>query len=154
MLFGLFAFNASAHLHISKPGDGEIVSRTAINTMLSGSMGAIVAMTIRRVFYRKKYWSLVVAINGGLTGMVSNRNKTKSLYTGVVGIVVPRSYSPACVVRYRDSSLHATLSMYNAYPLVSQWRADYSSMGTIIPLHTFTSEYAKHENHFPFPVSN
>ena len=29
---------------------------------------------------------------------------------GVVGLV-PRSYSPACIVRYRESSLHATLSI-------------------------------------------
>ena len=33
------------------------------------------------------------------------------LYSGVVGIKVPGNASPPCVVRYRKSPLHATLSI-------------------------------------------
>ena len=53
-----------------RPGDGAVVGLSVINTILSGSTGAIGAVAIRRLFHRKKQWSLIIALNGGLTGMV------------------------------------------------------------------------------------
>ena len=70
LFFGFFAFNGGAHHSISNPGDGEYVAKSVVNTMLSGGMGALSAIAVRRLFYRKKHWSLIIAINGGLTGMV------------------------------------------------------------------------------------
>ena len=46
--------------------------------------------------------------------MISNGNHYLWFYvrsTGVVGIKVPGNASPPCVVRYMESSLHATLSI-------------------------------------------
>ena len=70
LFFGFFAFNGGAHHRISQVGDGEFVAKSVVNTMLTGGMGALSAIAVRRLFYRKKHWSLIVAINGGLTGMV------------------------------------------------------------------------------------
>ena len=39
---------------------------------VSGAGAAITAMVIKRMGYASKNWSLLVTINGGLTGMVSN----------------------------------------------------------------------------------
>ena len=71
LFFGFFAFNGGSQASISAEGDGTIVAVAIVNTILSGSAGAIVAMLIRRaVFGKGHHWSFLTAVNGGLTGMV------------------------------------------------------------------------------------
>ncbi|XP_072034499.1 putative ammonium transporter 1 [Amphiura filiformis] len=114
LFFGFFGFNGGAHMKISDPGDGAYVAHSVINTILSGSTGAITSMAVRRLFYRKKHWSLVVAINGGLTGMVSNgagSNVVAPWGGALTGVVAGLLYifCSSCLVKFKiDDPLNAT----------------------------------------------
>ncbi|XP_078492621.1 ammonium transporter 2 [Ciona intestinalis] len=75
LFVGFMAFNGGSQLTISKPGDGAIVALSIMNTVLGGASGAIVAMLVYKttdaIRGEDHYWSLLITINGGLTGMVS-----------------------------------------------------------------------------------
>ncbi|XP_072034506.1 putative ammonium transporter 1 isoform X2 [Amphiura filiformis] len=71
LFFGFFAFNGGSQASISAEGDGVIVATAIVNTILSGSAGALVAMVIRRAGFGTGHWSFLTAVNGGLTGMVA-----------------------------------------------------------------------------------
>ncbi|XP_059476022.1 putative ammonium transporter 1 [Neocloeon triangulifer] len=73
LFVGFLAFNGGAVLHISKTGDGELVAKIIINTILSGAGGAMGGLIAARVglIGGKRWWSYLHAVNGGLFGMVS-----------------------------------------------------------------------------------
>ena len=70
LFLGFNAFNGGSQAAISGIGDGVAVTTAVVNTILSGSGGALVAMVIKRLGFQGHHWSLLTAINGGLTGMV------------------------------------------------------------------------------------
>ena len=70
LIFGFVAFNGGALGTISNPGDGAKIGLILTNTVVAGSFGAISCMAIEKLF-RTRYWSLLMSINGALTGMVS-----------------------------------------------------------------------------------
>ena len=69
LFFGFFAFNGGSQLAISNEGDGEVVSKAILNTILSGYGGGIVAILVSKI--RTNKFSLLQCINGTLTGMVA-----------------------------------------------------------------------------------
>ncbi|KAK6191639.1 hypothetical protein SNE40_003278 [Patella caerulea] len=70
LLFGFLAFNGGSQLTISNAGDGEAISLSVVNTIISGSMSALVSLIINRLTGTSK-WSLLTTLNGALTGMVA-----------------------------------------------------------------------------------
>ena len=76
LFFGFFAFNAGSQASISAAGDGDVIGRACINTIISGAFGAITAMLVNYAVRKlsgehTSKWSLLTTINGGLTAMVS-----------------------------------------------------------------------------------
>ncbi|XP_077994370.1 putative ammonium transporter 1 [Glandiceps talaboti] len=71
LMFGFFAFNGGSQASISQPGDGIAVAKSIVNTIISGSSGALVALTIKRMGFSGEQWSLLTTINGALAGMVA-----------------------------------------------------------------------------------
>ncbi|CAH1780968.1 unnamed protein product [Owenia fusiformis] len=73
LTFGFFAFNGGSQGAISNAGDGGAVCLSMVNTVISGSFGAITALILKKmgIFGRDRKWSILVTINGALTGMVS-----------------------------------------------------------------------------------
>ncbi len=69
LFFGFFAFNGGSQASIVNPGDGEIVAKILVNTILSGSFAGITVVVIYFLVNRK--FSLLGCINGMLTGMVA-----------------------------------------------------------------------------------
>ncbi|KAI8489571.1 Ammonium Transporter Family [Branchiostoma belcheri] len=82
MFLGLLAFNVGAQGAISRSGDGEAVSVITVNTVISASMGGLVAMLLKRVgILGKPNWTYLSAANGALTGMVSVAAGCDVVYT-------------------------------------------------------------------------
>ena len=71
LFFGFFAFNGGSQASISQEGDGEVVAQAIVNTIISGAMGGLVTLFVKRAGFSGNHWSLLTAINGGLTGMVN-----------------------------------------------------------------------------------
>ncbi|KAK3697511.1 hypothetical protein QZH41_011278, partial [Actinostola sp. cb2023] len=121
LFFGFFAFNGGSQGSIASEGDAEIVALAIVNTILSGNTGyrkhyhirlywlsyqvilvivsggggALTAMTIKRLGFAEKKWSLLNCINGGLTGMVAicaGANVYRPYCALVVGIVAGFTY--------------------------------------------------------------
>ncbi|KAJ8023643.1 Ammonium transporter 2 [Holothuria leucospilota] len=71
LFFGFLAFNGGSQASISKPGDGVAVSNAVVSTIVAGSFGALVTMLVVKYVFPIKRWSIILIINGGLTGMVA-----------------------------------------------------------------------------------
>lgn len=72
LFFGFLAFNGGSQLAISNLGDGAAVSISVVNTIISGSFAAFSSLIINRSpLFGYGNWSLLVTINGALTGMVA-----------------------------------------------------------------------------------
>ena len=69
LIFGFFAFNGGSLASISQPGDGAIVGKILVNTVISGSTAGL--MTVLIYYLMTKKFTLIGCINGFLTGMVS-----------------------------------------------------------------------------------
>ena len=73
-LFGIISFNAGSNLTISKTGDGAIVSRVVINTMITIASSSATALLYQRFFTasgrQRQNWSFMNALNGSFLGMV------------------------------------------------------------------------------------
>ncbi|CAG0900626.1 unnamed protein product [Darwinula stevensoni] len=74
LLFGFLAFNAGFHGHISQPGDGAIVSRSIMNSLLGacgGGLGTLVLARLGLCFTTAGgAWSFLLTLNGTLAGLV------------------------------------------------------------------------------------
>ncbi|XP_038072393.1 putative ammonium transporter 1 [Patiria miniata] len=89
LFFGFFAFNGGSQASISQPGDGEVVAISIVNTIISGGHAALVAMVIKKLGFNGQ-WSLLITINGALTGMVAicaGCNALAPWGAAIVGIV-------------------------------------------------------------------
>lgn len=73
LMLGILGYNMSAPLDLSRAGNGMSVATSAINTLLAGSGGAIVAMATGRATPTGRYrYSYSHMINGAIAGMVSS----------------------------------------------------------------------------------
>ena len=72
LILGLMGFNAASQLSLSKPGDGPIVTLSALNTLMSCSSGALTALFLQRLLpFFSGHWSYLTMINGALSGGVA-----------------------------------------------------------------------------------
>lgn len=73
LFVGFLAFNGGSQLTISNEGDGLLVVKAIMNTVMGGSAGALASVCIHKSLNSftspTYYWSLLVTINGGLSGM-------------------------------------------------------------------------------------
>ncbi|CAG0924439.1 unnamed protein product [Notodromas monacha] len=76
LLFGFMAFAAGFRGHISKTGDGAVVSRAILNSLLGACGGGTGALMSHRAgcFGPVHTWSFLMTMNGALAGMV-RKNK-------------------------------------------------------------------------------
>ncbi|KAL4224585.1 ammonium transmembrane transporter [Mactra antiquata] len=72
LFFGFLAFNGGSQTAISNEGDGAAVSVSVVNTIISASFAAFSSLLINKTsFFGNRHWSLLITINGALTGMVA-----------------------------------------------------------------------------------
>ena len=72
LLFGFLAFNGSSQGSISGAGDGVAVSTAVKSTVLGGTGGAFLTMTLNKIhWFGDSTWSFLATLNGCLAGMVS-----------------------------------------------------------------------------------
>jgi len=71
LISGFLSFNGASLGHISRPGDGAVVATSAINTIMGGSGGAVVVLTLAKAgLIGTSRWPFAVTINAVLIGMV------------------------------------------------------------------------------------
>ncbi|XP_014669410.1 PREDICTED: putative ammonium transporter 1 [Priapulus caudatus] len=72
LLLGFLWVIGGAQASISQPGDGEAVATAMVNTVIGGSFGSFTSLVINKIgFLGNRQWSLLITLNGALTGMVS-----------------------------------------------------------------------------------
>lgn len=72
LISGFLSFNGGSLGHITKPGDGVIVSKSVANTILGGSGAAVLILTLSNFgLIGKSRWPFAMTINAVLIGMVS-----------------------------------------------------------------------------------
>jgi len=69
LIFGFFGFNGGSVLSLETKDDAALISLAIVNTVMAATGGGLVAIVIQRVFH--KHWSLMLACNGAIAGMVS-----------------------------------------------------------------------------------
>lgn len=75
LYFGFLAYNGGAKGTLSNAGDGNEIALSIVNTIVSGSGAAMMALLLQRYLSGRNgqipKWSLLTTINGGLAGMVA-----------------------------------------------------------------------------------
>ncbi|XP_013791867.1 putative ammonium transporter 1, partial [Limulus polyphemus] len=92
LLFGFLAFNGGSQGHITHQGDAGAIASVVANTIIGGTFGGLVNLTIYRLgaFGKPRQWSLLFSLNGALAGMVSTCAGCDEFYpwgAAVVGTV-------------------------------------------------------------------
>ncbi|XP_064601316.1 putative ammonium transporter 1 [Liolophura sinensis] len=115
LLFGFLAFNGGSLGSISNPGDGAIIASVVVNTIVAGTGGAFITLLLNKTgWFGDRKWSLLVTLNGCLTGMVSVCAGVNDLYTwssfviGTLGGIVYMVSSWTVVKLRVDDPLDAT----------------------------------------------
>lgn len=67
--FGWFGFNGGSQLALGSKSDVDIISMVIVNTNIAACGGAIVALILTQLFYKKI--DLTMALNGALSGLVA-----------------------------------------------------------------------------------
>ncbi|XP_023348852.1 putative ammonium transporter 1 [Eurytemora carolleeae] len=70
LIFGFMAFNGGSKGSITNPGDGVVVARAVLTTLIACCIGGGVVLFIYKL-HPDGVWSLSKMINGSLVGMVS-----------------------------------------------------------------------------------
>ena len=74
LFFGFLAFNGGSQLSIQNEGDGAAISVSVVNTVISASFAAFSSLFINKIkLFGNASWSLLITINGALTGMVNKQ---------------------------------------------------------------------------------
>ncbi|KAL1140455.1 hypothetical protein AAG570_000387 [Ranatra chinensis] len=72
LISGFLAFNGGSLGHATHPGDGEIIARTIVNTIMGGSGAGLILLGISITGLIGEYhWPFALTLNSILTGMVS-----------------------------------------------------------------------------------
>ncbi|PSN38276.1 hypothetical protein C0J52_19658 [Blattella germanica] len=72
LFVGFLAFNGGSLYTISQPGDGALVARIIINTLLAGAGGSILILFASKIgLLGQRTWNFSLTLNASLTGMVS-----------------------------------------------------------------------------------
>lgn len=75
LVSGFLSFNGGSLGHITRPGDGIVVAKSVINTIMGGSGAAVVIMSMTKAGLTagKSRWPFAMAINAVLIGMVRTK---------------------------------------------------------------------------------
>ncbi|PIK40591.1 ammonium transporter-like protein [Apostichopus japonicus] len=126
LFFGFFSFNGGSQASISSPGDGVVVANAITNTIICGAAAALVSLVLGKLVYGKMKWSLLVTINGGLTGMVAICAGCNSLYawgafaTGIIAGAIFIGVSMLVEKAQIDDPLDAVADDFTLPPVSSQ----------------------------------
>ena len=71
LIFGFFAFNGGSQASLSQPGDGGVVARAVVNTLVACCTAGTTVLFLVKLLPGGK-WSVVKLINGCL---VSNKKR-------------------------------------------------------------------------------
>ena len=66
---GWFGFNGGSQLVLGSKGDGDTISTVFANTIIDACAGAVVAMILTQLLYKKV--DLTMVLNGSLSGLVT-----------------------------------------------------------------------------------
>ncbi|KAG8309933.1 ammonium transmembrane transporter activity protein [Homalodisca vitripennis] len=72
LISGFLAFNGGSLGHITEPGDGEIVARSIMNSIMAGSGAAVVILALCKLgLVGPSTWAFSTTLNATLAGIVS-----------------------------------------------------------------------------------
>ncbi|CAG5135011.1 unnamed protein product [Candidula unifasciata] len=71
LFIGFLAFNGGSQMSVSNPGDGDIISLAAVNTVLSAATCAYLTLIIHKIGILGRSWNVMFVVNGSLSGMVA-----------------------------------------------------------------------------------
>ena len=72
LVVGFLAFNGGSNGSITEPGDGALVAKIMINTILGGTGGSIIILFSSKLgFIGTRTWNFKHTVNAALAGMVS-----------------------------------------------------------------------------------
>ena len=89
IIFSFFSFNAGSNGSISTDQDLIFVQNSIVNTIIGAATSGLTTLTIFKVFRTKK-WSLLMMMNGTMTGMVASAafcNRANPFMTFLVGLL-------------------------------------------------------------------
>ncbi|KAL3120554.1 hypothetical protein niasHT_007846 [Heterodera trifolii] len=69
LMLGFLAFNGGSVADISLPGNGQLVAKAMINTLLCGAFAAICTLIIHKI--RNGKWTVLLTMNACLAGMIA-----------------------------------------------------------------------------------
>ena len=69
LIFGFFGFNGGSVLALDSQDDAALISLAIVNTVMAATGGGLMAIVLQRAFH--KHWSLMMACNGAIAGMVA-----------------------------------------------------------------------------------
>lgn len=90
LISGFLAFNGGSLGHMSNAGDGEIISRSMVSTIMGGCGAAVVSLIVGK-YLGDGPWPFTWSVNGILSGMVSicaaadNYTSGAAMIVGAIG---------------------------------------------------------------------
>ena len=96
LMFGFLAFNGGTNAAVATQEDRDIVQRAVINTVIGGVSSGLATLVTFRVTRPPGAWSLLLTINGTLSGMIATCafcNAAETWATFIVGIVAALVYA-------------------------------------------------------------
>jgi Amt family ammonium transporter len=68
----MLAFNTGSNGSITNPGDGIVVAKVAVNTIICVMASSVTAIVFQRFFIERSNngWNFEVGLNGSFVGMV------------------------------------------------------------------------------------
>ena len=88
IIFAFLSFNACATGSISTDEDLILVQNSIVNTVIGAASSGLTTLMLFKLFGKKK-WSLMMMMNGTLTGMVASAafcNRADTFMTFIVGV--------------------------------------------------------------------
>ena len=96
LMFGFLAFNGGTNAAVATQEDRDIVQRAVINTVIGGVSSGLATLVTFRVTRPPGAWSLLLTINGTLSGMIATCafcNAAETWATFIVGMVAALVYA-------------------------------------------------------------
>lgn len=66
----MLAFNTGSNGSITNPGDGIVIAKVAVNTIVCVLASSMTAIVFQRFVFERSCWNFEVGLNGSFIGMV------------------------------------------------------------------------------------
>ncbi|XP_046449850.1 putative ammonium transporter 1 [Daphnia pulex] len=70
-VLGMLAFNTGSNGSITNPGDGIVIAKVAINTIVCVLASSMTAIVFQRFVFERSCWNFEVGLNGSFIGMIT-----------------------------------------------------------------------------------